>query len=115
MASRYTAATIVGVIILLSGSVYAQDTTRAVIDRSSARQEVEEQVLTVISIIAAVERPSVAIVPRREKAAFGSMMFLDRSFERDLRMVPVKLLTLDEELESAKKIERLKKLLIKEK
>ena len=102
-------------VILFGTSLYAQDSTRAVRDSTNIQEQVvEEQVLTAISIIAVVERPSVAIVPRRDRPRFESIMFLDRNFDRELKAIPVKLITLDEELESAKKIERLKKLLVKE-
>ena len=103
-------------LVFIGTSLSAQDTTQAVIDSTNIQEQVvEEQVLTAISIIAVVERPSVAIVPRRNRPKFERVMFLDRNFDRELKAVPVKLITLDEELESAKKIERLKKLLVKEK
>ncbi len=102
--------------LLLASTALGQDSTQTTIDSTAVQQEaVEEQVLTAISIIAVVERPSVAIVPRRDTPRFESLMFLDRNFDRELKQVPHRLITLSEDLESARKIARLKKLLVKKK
>ena len=94
---------------------FCQDTTRTEVDSSTVVQEPEEQVLSVISIIAVVDKPSVVILPRRVKPKFESAPFLTRDFNKELKEVPAQLLTVDEELESAKKIKKLKKILVKNK
>ncbi len=74
--------------------------------------EVKEEVLPPILIVTVVEKPNVAILPKRVKPEFKTPLFVDRSFERELRELPPGVGSLQEELESAKKIRRLEKLLL---
>jgi len=118
MSTRYILLIIFSVVLsssFVTDSVFAQDSTVVDTTNRIAQQDVQEMVLMDISIIAAVERPSVAIIPRRDKPNFESIMFLQRSFDRELKEIPIRLISFDEKLESARKIERLKKLLVKEK
>jgi hypothetical protein len=83
--------------------------------RPAAPQQVREEVLPPILIVTVVEKPSVAILPKRIKPEFKAPLFVERSFERELRELPFPAVGVQEELESAKKIRRLEKLLLREK
>lgn len=74
----------------------------------------EEIELLEISIEAVIEKPRVAILPKRVEPALGEMEFVDRSFEKELKSVPDKPMVNDERLFTPKKIENLRrKLLLK--
>lgn len=75
----------------------------------------QEQELKVIEIKAVVEKPGVAILPKRAEPEFGEIEFVDRSFDHELKQGPARPMFIDSELESAQKLEKLKKLLAKEK
>jgi len=89
-------------------AVVAQDTARR-------RAPLQEQELKAIEIKAVVEKPGVAILPKRAEPEFGEIEFVDRSFDHELKQGPAKPMFIDSELESAQKLERLKKFLAKEK
>lgn len=71
--------------------------------------------LSEITIEAVVEKPSVAILPRRLEPRLEEMEFIDRSFERELKKVPTKALLLDDQLVRPKKIEDLKQKMLQKK
>ncbi|MCR4438521.1 MAG: hypothetical protein QHJ34_05725 [bacterium] len=97
-------------LLLQVGPLAAQESTRP-----AATQQVEEEILPPILIVTVVEKPSVAILPKRVKPEFKTPLFVERSFERELREVPSGLTGFQEELESAKKIKRLQKLIARQK
>ncbi len=72
----------------------------------------EEIELSEISIEAVVEKPRVAILPRRMTPELGEMEFVNRSFERELKQAPDKPMIMDNRLLVPQKIEDLKKKLI---
>ncbi|MDZ7263450.1 MAG: hypothetical protein ONB16_02615 [candidate division KSB1 bacterium] len=94
---------------ILQDSVRSSDTTR-VSQPGDAEIELSE-----ITIEAVVEKPSVAILPRRLEPRLEEMEFIDRSFERELKKVPTKPLLLDDQLVRPKKIEDLKQKLLQKK
>ncbi|MDZ7270213.1 MAG: hypothetical protein ONB17_01220 [candidate division KSB1 bacterium] len=77
--------------------------------------EVKEEVLPPILIVTVVEKPNVAILPKRIKPEFKTPLFIDRSFDRELRQLPPGVGGLQEELESAKRVRRLEELLLSKK
>jgi hypothetical protein len=99
----------------LDGIAYPQDTTKVISEDVPARKILKEQVLASIKIEAVVEKPSVSIIPKRREPEFGEIEFIDRSFEHELKQGPKRLVILEEYLESAKKIKKLKKILAKKK
>lgn len=92
-----------------SDSVRISDTTRTALPGEA---EIE---LSEITIEAVVEKPSVAILPRRLEPRLEEMEFIDRSFERELKKVPTKPLLLDDQLVRPKKIEDLKQKMLQKK
>ncbi|MBC7185880.1 MAG: hypothetical protein H5U38_02490 [Calditrichaeota bacterium] len=107
----FTLVTFVGGALMLQvRPLAAQEQTKP-----AATQQVQEEVLPPILIVTVVEKPSVAILPKRVKPEFKTPLFVERSFERELREVPAGLTGFQEELESAKKIKRLEKLIAREK
>ncbi len=98
-----------GVVLAQAWPVAAQDA------RPAAPQQVKEEVLPPIVIVAVVEKPSVALLPKRVKPEFKTPLFVERSFDRELRELPLPGAGVQEELESAKRIRRLEKLLVREK
>jgi hypothetical protein len=92
-----------------SDSVRISDTTRTA---PPGEAEIE---LSEITIEAVVEKPSVAILPRRLEPRLEEMEFIDRSFERELKKVPTKPLLLDDQLVRPKKIEDLKQKMLQKK
>lgn len=90
-------------------SVRNSDTTRVA---KPGEAEIE---LSEITIEAVVEKPSVAILPRRLEPRLEEMEFIDRSFERELKKVPTKPLLLDDQLVRPRKIEDLKQKLLQKK
>ncbi len=53
------------------------------------------------------------IFPKRVKVEMEEIAFIDRTFEREIKEVPKHLLLYDEELDSAKRLTRLRALLEK--
>lgn len=92
------------------GSTAALRTQKA--DTSKA-QPVSEFELGEIVIEAIIERPNVDIFPKRVKVDVEEIAFIDRSFEPEIKEVPKNLLLYDEELDTAKKLTRLKAILEK--
>jgi len=78
-------------------------------------QQGQELVLEEIYIEPVIEKPNVSIVPRRQTPDFGEVELVKRSFARELKSAPKKIMVLDEKLESARRVEKLKKILAKKK
>jgi hypothetical protein len=91
----------------------SQDSIRAEDQTSIQVQQYEETVLEPIRIEAVIEMPRVALIPKRIETEMGGLDFGQRSFDKELRAKPKVLSSILEELESAKKIRRLKKTLAK--
>ncbi len=66
-----------------------------------------------IIIEAVVEKPNVDIFPKRIKADMEEIAFIDRTFEHEIKEIPKNLLLYDEELDSAKRLTRLRAILKK--
>ncbi len=80
--------------------------------KKPAQQEVvSEIVLGEIKIEAIIEQPNVDIFQNRVKVDVEEIAFIDRSFEPEIKEIPKNLLLYDEELDSARKLTRLKKVL----
>lgn len=92
----------------------SQDTTRPAATVVPVQQG-QELVLEEIYIEPVVEKPSVSIVPRRQEPDFEEVELVKRSFADELKSAPNKIMMLDEELESAKRVRRIKKILAKNK
>ena len=60
---------------------------------------------------AVIEKPNVAIIPKRVKPDLNEVLFIDRSFERELKEMPRDLLLLDDELDKPKKVEGLNRVI----
>ncbi|MCG8606479.1 hypothetical protein MJD09_16030 [bacterium] len=71
----------------------------------------EDFVLDEILIEAVIEKPNVAILPTLELGDLGDILFIDRSFEEELKAVPRGLFFVDDKTERKKNIKRLKALL----
>lgn len=91
-----------------------QDTASATVDTTKF-VPIQEMVLEEIYIEGVIEKPNVAILPTREKPDFEKVDFIDRSFELELKEGPEKIFLLDSDLDAVKKIEKIKKILAKEK
>lgn len=81
-------------------------------DFSNIEGEIE---LLEINIEAVVEKPRVAILPKRVEPEFGEMEFIDRSFEKELKNAPEKLMIMDDRLLVPQKIENLRQKLLEKK
>lgn len=82
----------------------------------STLKNVEDEIeLSEINIEAVVEKPRVAILPKRLDPEFGEMELINRSFENELKKTPEQPIMLDDRLLVPKKIENLKEKLIQKK
>jgi len=68
-----------------------------------------------INIEAVIEKPRVAILPKRVEPELGEMEFINRSFENELKQAPTKPMVMDNRLFVPKKIEDLKQKLLRSK
>jgi hypothetical protein len=91
-----------------------QDTASATVDTTKLTT-IQEMILEEIYIEGVIETPNVAILPTREKPDFEKVDFIDRSFEHELKEGPERIFLLDSDLDAVKKIEKIKKILAKEK
>ncbi|UCE05891.1 MAG: hypothetical protein JSW07_20250 [bacterium] len=97
------------------------DTTRSTIKADTVRNRVDfikvegEIELVEINIEAVIEKPRVAILPKRVEPQLGEVEFIDRSFEKELKTAPDKPMIMDNRLFVPKKIEDLKQKLLKKK
>jgi|GEM_PF-4123404 len=85
------------------------DTTRRAEGSIGNEEEIE---LSEITIEAVIEKPRVAILPKRIAPELGEMEVVNRSFERELKQAPDKPMIMDNRLLVPQKIEDLKKKLI---
>ena len=92
----------------------AQDTTKA-----QKKPDIpgigEELVLGEINIEAIIEKPNVDIIPKRKKPEIDEISLIDRSFEAEIKEVPKDFHLYDKELDEPKKLDKLKKILTKDK
>jgi len=97
------------------------DTTKSSAKSDSLRMtpniinEEGEIELLEINIEAVIEKPRVAILPKRVEPELGEMEFVDRSFEKELKQAPDNPIVMDNRLFVPKKIEDLKKKLVQQK
>jgi hypothetical protein len=80
-------------------------------DNAKQEDKRDEFVLDEILIEAVIDKPNVAILPSLELGDLGDILFIDRSFEEELKAVPRGLFVVDDKAEQKKSIERLKTLL----
>jgi hypothetical protein len=85
------------------------DSMRLTQDILNEQGEIE---LSEINIEAVIEKPRVAILPKRVEPELGAMEFVDRSFEQELKKAPDNLMIQDSRLFVPKKIENLKQKLL---
>ncbi|MFQ5707610.1 MAG: hypothetical protein ACE5HO_09195 [bacterium] len=102
-------------VLLMFSGLSAQDSTATAKPDTVKKGKLQEMVLEEIFIEAVIEKPNVSILPAREKPDFEEIEFVNRSFEQELKAGPEKLILLESELSSVKKIEKLKKILAKNK
>ena len=88
------------------------DTTKNTNDIVVLDGEIE---LLEITIEAVVEKPRVSIFPKRVEPELGELELVNRSFEKELKSVPEHPMILDDRLLVPKKIENLRKQLLKKK
>lgn len=98
-----------------TAAIALQDSIKKDGGANSGKKTEAEIELTEITIEAVVEKPSVAILPKRIEPQFEEMEFIDRSFEKELKKVPDKPLIIDDRLAAPQKIENLKQMLIQKK
>jgi hypothetical protein len=97
------------------------DTTKSSVTTDSVRMppnivsEAGEIELLEINIEAVIEKPRVAILPKRVEPQLGEMEFVDRSFEKELKKMPDNPMIMDNRLFVPQKIENLKQKLLKKK
>ena len=97
------------------------DTSRSTIEADTVRNRVDfinvegEIELMEINIEAVIEKPRVAILPKRIEPQLGEVEFIDRSFEKELKTAPDKPMIMDNRLFVPKKIEDLKQKILKKK
>jgi hypothetical protein len=119
----------IGLMFLLFNFCYAQDTTRVIADTLKQQDSVKvvqdttkiapkkvnvekasgEVELTEITIEAVVEKPRVALMPKRLEPELGEMEVLDRSFENELKKGPDKPLLIDDGANVPSKIKKVQK------
>ena len=85
-------------------------------DTTAAAQKpvYKEYILQTIRIEAVIEKPTVTLIPKRAETDVGEVPFRVRSFNKELKTKPKALSDYGKELESAKRIQKIKKLLAKE-
>lgn len=94
------------------------DTTRSTIKADSVIKTIDpvnaDDVIELleINIEAVIEKPRVAIIPKRVEPQLSEMDFIDRSFENELKKAPDKPMIIDNRLFVPKKIEDLKQRLL---
>ena len=125
--SRITVAVVVSLVVFfgwsprtLCQSTQEEDTkVDTTADTTKARQQpaqvpYNEQILETIRIEAVVEKPRVTLIPKRHETDIGEARLEQRSFEKELKAKPDILTEYGKDLESGKKIKKIKKLLDKE-
>ncbi|NIR51375.1 hypothetical protein GWO43_22590 [candidate division KSB1 bacterium] len=103
------------ILLVVSQEALAKADTTLVSSDTTNIDVTEEIVLDEIFIEAVIEKPNVAILPARVETDYGDVEFIDRSFKHELKEGPDRLLFMDAEFELAKKLEKLKEILDREK
>jgi len=75
--------------------------------KDSNASDIKEMVLEEIQIQAVIEKPRVAILPKRREPELGKLEFVDRSFENELKKIPQKPMLIEEDLKTISKIRKL--------
>ena len=88
-----------------------QKPTQVTDENAKKEDKGDEFVLDEILIEAVIEKPNVAILPTLELGDLGDILFIDRSFEEELKTVPRGLFVMDDKAEQKKNIERIRTLL----
>lgn len=90
--------------------------TKAKTDTTAAAKKpaYQEYILQTIRIEAVIEKPTVTLIPKRAETDVGQVPFRARSFDKELKTKPKALSDYGKELENAKRIQKIKKLLAKE-
>jgi len=89
----------------------AQEKTQTAASDSTKSRGDGELILDEIRIEGVVEKPNVTILRNRLQSDFGSVEFVERTFDQELRALPDKRSLFDEEFESVKKVTNLKRVL----
>jgi hypothetical protein len=76
--------------------------------------QMNEFFLETIRIEAIIEKPNVALIPKKLEADVGQLPFSRRSFDEELKATPEEFIDYGEDIESGKKITTLKKSLAKD-
>lgn len=99
-----------------AGQPAAADASGAPTDTSEVKapERYEEFILETIRIEAVIEKPSVTLIPKKIETDVGQIPFGNRSFEKELKDLPVLLKDYGRELEEGKRIKKFKKKLAKE-
>ncbi|MFQ5500651.1 MAG: hypothetical protein ACE5FH_13380 [Candidatus Zixiibacteriota bacterium] len=93
------------------GRLSAQDKKPVSASDSTKSRNSGELILDEIQIEGVVEKPNVTILRNRLTSDFGAVEYEERTFDRELRALPDKHSLFDEEFESVKKVNNLKKVL----
>lgn len=119
MRSKVVSRCLFGLLIIFS-SLLAQEqnqtnkasVTDADINLQATPQKdvIDEYILETISIEAVIEKPSVALIPRKIQTDVGELPFKIRSFDKELKGKPDILLEVTKKLEAAKKVKKIEKL-----
>ena len=94
-------------VAVLTDGLYAQskaDSGATRVRLTGAQKPVKETVLETIYIEAEVEKPRVALLPKRVQPKLGDIEFVDRSFRRELKKLPSGDLLLNSSLFKPRKI-----------
>ena len=95
---------------IFSTIVFAQDTTKTVSDSTNMAISTDNDVeigdveLIEITIEAEIEKPRVAILPKRMEPELGEMELIDRSFENELKQGPDKPFLIKERVKVSQKV-----------
>jgi hypothetical protein len=84
------------------------------INKSGQSVEMNEFILETIRIEAIIEKPNVALIPKKVETDVGELPFNRRSFDEELKASPEEFINYGKELESGKRISTLKKTLAKD-
>ena len=98
--------------ILANNKAPAKDSLKVDMEFTGFEEEIE---LLEINIEAVIEKPRVAILPKRVAPELSEMELINRSFEKELKKAPDKPMVMDSRLFAPKKIEDLKQKLLEKK
>ena len=99
-------------LMLLAIPVYSQDKGNVGKQDKKDQTEVKGEIrLDALHLDAPVEKPSVSILPKRIKPDLEGVEFVIRDFERELKMLPEELFSVEADRRSFTKIDDIEKLL----